>query len=83
MARVRVGVSQLLAVDNEGLRNSAHNVAKTLIEFSTSIPRHTLLPVHLRTTKSCFIPHQRDQGGHSRGKSRTNKEESSGGAYDV
>ncbi|MBO0798368.1 MAG: hypothetical protein J2P31_06055, partial [Blastocatellia bacterium] len=69
----------------------SYNVAKLMIEFSTSIPRERLQPGYgdgfygapLDTVEPSHIPSARDQGGHHRGKSRAKKGSSSGGPRHV
>ena len=70
---------------------ASYNVAKLMVEFSTSIPREQLQPVFgagfygapLNTVEPSHIPSARDQGGHQRGKSRAKKGSSSGGPRHV
>jgi hypothetical protein len=70
---------------------TSYNVAKLMIEFSTSIPRERLQPGYgdgfygapLNTVEPSHIPSARDQGGHHRGKSRAKKGSSSGGPRHV
>jgi hypothetical protein len=77
--------------DNQRGEYASYNVAKLMIEFSTSIPRERLQPVFgagfygapLNTVEPSHIPSARDQGGHQRGKSRAKKGSSSGGPRHV
>jgi len=72
----------------------SYNVAKTVLEFSSSIPRTQLQPGYgdgffgapLKTVKPSSIPFSRDQGEHCHDQSRTEEAEGSeaaGGARHV
>jgi hypothetical protein len=94
MTRVTSIATSIAAVrnfDNQQGKYASYNVAKLMIEFSTSIPRERLQPVFgagfygapLNTVEPSHIPSARDQGGHQRGKSRAKKGSSSGGPRHV